>query len=341
MDKDFKPVFFKPRLVLLAWKSKIESNLRELIGKDILEPISSAEWGTPLVPILKPNGEIRICGDYKVTINRHLSDFNSPLTRIDKIFASLQGGELFSKLDLLGLTKNKERTESILKPPISRNLFELRALMGMKIHSAETKRNNKYLEKSRVSRTCAVGGFFLSIPIFLTGIILYTFNNFHSTPAVISSVLIGTGIIFCGGAMVHNVFVWQKEKTLCYRNQQINLSLISHIGPNTPPIQFMNHMSHANQFHQANLQLHQTTSLTPVSPNHSQNSFNALGSGPVSSSYLMRPSTATPPTPKTIANGCLTLTGREASGSASPSIPPTLDISTITSTSLHELSTLV
>ncbi|XP_037930885.1 uncharacterized protein K02A2.6-like [Teleopsis dalmanni] len=101
MEKDFKPVFFKPRPVPLAWKSKIESNLRELIAKDILEPINNAEWGTPLVPILKPNGDIRICGDYKVTINKHLSDFKYPLPRIDEIFASLQGGELFSKLDLL------------------------------------------------------------------------------------------------------------------------------------------------------------------------------------------------------------------------------------------------
>ncbi|XP_017473799.1 PREDICTED: probable WRKY transcription factor protein 1 [Rhagoletis zephyria] len=30
-------------------------------------------------------------------------------------------------------------------------------------------RDNKYLEKSSASRTCAVGGFFISIPIFLTG----------------------------------------------------------------------------------------------------------------------------------------------------------------------------
>lgn len=30
-------------------------------------------------------------------------------------------------------------------------------------------RANKYLQKSSVSRACAVGGFFISIPIFLTG----------------------------------------------------------------------------------------------------------------------------------------------------------------------------
>ncbi|XP_035780348.1 uncharacterized protein LOC118460271 isoform X2 [Anopheles albimanus] len=90
---------------------------------------------------------------------------------------------------------------------------------------ATTGRGNKYLQKSSVSRVCAVGGFFISIPIFLTGIILYTFTQFHSTPAIVTSILIGVGIVFCGGAMVHNVFVWQREKTISVRQAPLNLNL--------------------------------------------------------------------------------------------------------------------
>lgn len=95
-----KPVFLKPRSVPFAWKNKIEKQLRDLIQKDVLEPVDNSDWGTPLVPILKPNGDIRICGDYKVTINKFLMDFKYPLPRIEEIFASLEGGELFTKLDL-------------------------------------------------------------------------------------------------------------------------------------------------------------------------------------------------------------------------------------------------
>ncbi|XP_013108589.2 uncharacterized protein LOC106087918 [Stomoxys calcitrans] len=214
-------------------------------------------------------------------------------------------------------------------------------------------RDNRYLEKSSTSRTCAVGGFFISIPIFLTGIILYTFNHFHSTPAIITSVLIGIGIIFCGAAMVHNVFVWQKEKTISYRSPAVHhMSLVSQMCPITPPVQFLNHPNHLNlnQSHISTL-LH-PTSITPVSPNHSHGSFNPLTA--LSSSFMVRPSTATPPTPKPLANGgCLSpMAGggggvpgigaaREASGSVSPGIPATLDMSNVTSISLHELSTLV
>lgn len=94
------PVFCKPRPVPLAWKDKIEAKLRDLIATGVLEPVDNSDWGTPLVPILKPNGDFRICGDYKVTINKFLEDFKYPLPRIEEIFASLEGGELFTKLDL-------------------------------------------------------------------------------------------------------------------------------------------------------------------------------------------------------------------------------------------------
>lgn len=145
--------------------------------------------------------------------------------------------------------------------------------------------------------------------------------------------------------MVHNVFVWQKEKTISYRSPAIHhMSLVSQIGPLTPPVQFLNHpaVNHLN-FNQSNIStLLHPTSITPVSPNHSHGSFNPLTA--LSSSFMMRPSTATPPTPKPLANGgCLSPlngTAREASGSVSPGIPATLDMSNVTS-SLHELSTLV
>lgn len=100
IDKNAKPIFCKPRTVPFAWKLKIEKLLNDLVGMDVLESIDNSEWGTPLVPILKPNGDIRICGDYKTTLNKYLVDFKYPLPRIEEIFASLQGGQLFTKLDL-------------------------------------------------------------------------------------------------------------------------------------------------------------------------------------------------------------------------------------------------
>lgn len=100
IDKEAKPIFFKPRPVPFAWKSKIEEQLNKLVESGVLELVNNSNWGCPIVPIPKPNGELRICGDYKVTINKFLTDFKYPLPRIEEIFASLQGGQLFTKLDL-------------------------------------------------------------------------------------------------------------------------------------------------------------------------------------------------------------------------------------------------
>ncbi|CAG7734137.1 unnamed protein product [Allacma fusca] len=71
-----------------------------------------------------------------------------------------------------------------------------------------------FLQKVTVVRGVAIGGFFLSIPLFLCAIVLYTFTHLSfSPPALIASACVGTAIIFGGCAMVHHVFTWQREKT--------------------------------------------------------------------------------------------------------------------------------
>ncbi|GFW04090.1 uncharacterized protein K02A2.6 [Trichonephila clavipes] len=71
-----------------------------LVAEDIIEPVTYSDWATPIVPVIKQNGNLRICGDYKVTINPGLKIEQYPLPRIEDIFAELSGGEFFTKIDL-------------------------------------------------------------------------------------------------------------------------------------------------------------------------------------------------------------------------------------------------
>ena len=48
----------------------------------------------------KGDGALRVCGDYKVTINPALVVNKYPLSRPEKLMAQLAGGQNFSKLDL-------------------------------------------------------------------------------------------------------------------------------------------------------------------------------------------------------------------------------------------------
>lgn len=59
-----------------------------------------ADWAAPIVPVRKRDGSIRICGDYKLTVNKAAKPDTYPLPRIEDLFASLVGGQAFSKLDL-------------------------------------------------------------------------------------------------------------------------------------------------------------------------------------------------------------------------------------------------
>ena len=67
----------------------------------MISPVRSAEWVAPIVPVLKDGGtSIRICGDYKQTVNRASEVEQYPIPRIEDLFESLTGGESFTKLDL-------------------------------------------------------------------------------------------------------------------------------------------------------------------------------------------------------------------------------------------------
>lgn len=100
LKENSKPIFFKPRQIPYALKEKVEKEIDRLISEKIVTPVHTSDWGTPVVPILKPDGTIRLCGDYKVTVNPNLNVDRHPIPRVEELFNALRGGQKFSKLDL-------------------------------------------------------------------------------------------------------------------------------------------------------------------------------------------------------------------------------------------------
>ncbi|BHF83082.1 hypothetical protein SprV_0802622400 [Sparganum proliferum] len=99
-QSDFRPRFFKARTVPYAVAPKVEEELDRLQKADIIEPLQYSEWAAPIVPVLKSDGSVRICGDYKLTINSATKLNPYPLPRIEDLYASLAGGHQFTTLDL-------------------------------------------------------------------------------------------------------------------------------------------------------------------------------------------------------------------------------------------------
>ena len=66
----------------------------------MIEKITHSDWAAPIVTVPKKDGTIRICGDYKVTVNPVLEGDKYPLPRIEDLFAQLTGGKTFTTLDM-------------------------------------------------------------------------------------------------------------------------------------------------------------------------------------------------------------------------------------------------
>ena len=97
---DAQPKFFKPRSIPLAIKPAIDEELDRLEAAGILRKVPTSDWAAPIVTVPKKDGKFRICGDFKVTINPVLDVEHYPLPKPQDLFASLTGGQKFTKLDL-------------------------------------------------------------------------------------------------------------------------------------------------------------------------------------------------------------------------------------------------
>ena len=78
----------------------MESKLDRLSQEGVLEKVLYSEWAAPVVAVPKRDGGIRLCGNYKFTVNLVLDIDQYPLPKPDDIFTTLSGGQQFTTLNL-------------------------------------------------------------------------------------------------------------------------------------------------------------------------------------------------------------------------------------------------
>ena len=100
LKPEAKPIFKKSRPIAYALQAALTQEIEYLQQEGILEPVEASEWATPLVVVPKANGRLRVCGDYKVTINQCVEKKVYPLPTTEDLFAQIAGGQFFSKLDM-------------------------------------------------------------------------------------------------------------------------------------------------------------------------------------------------------------------------------------------------
>ena len=94
------PKFVNARPVPCELKAKVEQELDCLQNDGIISPVGFSEWAAPIVPVVKQDGSVRICGDYKCTVNQVSSLDDYPIPKTEDLLATSGDGNKFTKLEM-------------------------------------------------------------------------------------------------------------------------------------------------------------------------------------------------------------------------------------------------
>ncbi|KAK7575685.1 hypothetical protein V9T40_011971 [Parthenolecanium corni] len=100
LKKNAKPIYRKPRKVPQALIPAVDRFIDRMIAQDIYEPVDVSLWGTPVVFASKSNGDVRLCGNYKLTLNDQIENVHYQIPTIEEIFNKMEHGVYFCKIDL-------------------------------------------------------------------------------------------------------------------------------------------------------------------------------------------------------------------------------------------------
>ena len=100
VEPNVSPKFVKARTAHFAMKDVVEAEIDKMEKEGILKSVSFSDWASPIVIVPKPDGNIRICSDYKRTINPVIKNDTYPQPTPEELFSKIQEGKKFSKIDL-------------------------------------------------------------------------------------------------------------------------------------------------------------------------------------------------------------------------------------------------
>ncbi|XP_062559455.1 uncharacterized protein LOC134224184 [Armigeres subalbatus] len=100
VNSDVPPVAQRVRRPPIALLTRIEEKLEQLLVSDIIEPISgTAAWVSPLVIIVKDNGDLRLCVDMR-RANQAIIRERHMMPTFESFLPRLKSAKFFSRLDI-------------------------------------------------------------------------------------------------------------------------------------------------------------------------------------------------------------------------------------------------
>ena len=92
------PMWTAPHRLAPAWKEPLREEVISLLKQKVIRP-STSPWSSPIVPIRKPDGSLRMCIDYR-NLNKITTPDPFPIPRIDDLIDELSNATYLTKIDL-------------------------------------------------------------------------------------------------------------------------------------------------------------------------------------------------------------------------------------------------
>ena len=89
---DARPRFYRARQVPFSMRDAVGRELDRMEKAGITRKVIYSEWASPIVSVPKKDGSLRICGDYKVSINPYMEVDQHPLPNPTELMVKLTGG---------------------------------------------------------------------------------------------------------------------------------------------------------------------------------------------------------------------------------------------------------
>ena len=106
-------------------QEEIQGEISKLLERGIIEPSTSA-WSSPLVPVRKRNGKLRLCIDYR-GVNAFTRKDSFPLPHLNDAIRKFKGNLYFTNLDLLSgyhQIKMDDKSKEITAFSSGENLYQ-------------------------------------------------------------------------------------------------------------------------------------------------------------------------------------------------------------------------
>lgn len=125
LKENVQPVFHKAYTVPYALRDEVAQELTRLESENVISKVKYSDWASPMVVVAKPNGKLRLCVDFKATLNKCIKVDQHPIPEPEDIFNKFVGCNVFCRLDLSQAYLQLEVHEA------SRNLLTVNTIKGL------------------------------------------------------------------------------------------------------------------------------------------------------------------------------------------------------------------